>query len=185
MGLNRVSERLHRWATGWMALGATAVFVLFVAFVLPRMTGGGDTAVPIPDVMFTYSAGTLYQIADALGEAGRSEYIRARFTFDVVWPVVYTSFLVMATSWLTTFAFPATSLWQKANLLPLAAVLFDLLENLAASLVMARYPAKTAVIAELAGLFTLVKWVLVGAAFVVLVGTAVQALRRKIQSPKS
>jgi len=184
MELNKVSERLHRWATGWVALTATAVFVLFVALVLPRVAGGGDTAVPTPDTMFTYSADTLYQIANALGETGRREYIRARFTFDVVWPVVYTTFLVMAISWLTAFAFPAVSLWQKANLLPLAAVLFDLLENLATSLVMARYPAKTAVIAQLAGLFTLVKWVLVGAAFVVLVGTAVQALRRKIQSPQ-
>lgn len=174
------SERLYRLATGRVTLAGTALFVLFVTVVLPAWTGqDGETAVPTPDLMLTYSATTLYQIAGQLGESGRADYIRTRFTFDVVWPLVYTFFLVTAISWLVRRGFCQTSIWQKANLLPLAAALFDLLENVSTSLVMARYPAETAVIAELAGVFTLVKWLLVSASFVALATVAFRAVFSK------
>ncbi len=182
MGLDSISRRLHRWSTGRAAVAATAVFVVFAALVLPRITDGGDSAVPTPDIMLTYSAAALYHIAGVLGETGRNEYIWARFTFDVVWPVLYTAFLALTIGWLTDYAFAPASLWQKANLLPLAAALFDFLENVSTSLVMARYPQETAVIAELAGLFTLVKWIMVAICGVALAFTAVQAVRHKTKT---
>jgi len=47
------------------------------------------------------------------------------------------------------------------NLVPVAAVGFDFLENTATSLVMARYPADCPLAAALAPGLTLVKWILV------------------------
>lgn len=55
-----------------------------------------------------------------------------------------------------------------ANLAPLLGMVFDFLENSAASLVLARYPQQTPVVDALAPAFTFIKWVFVGGSFFLL-----------------
>lgn len=182
----RFSERLIWLSKGWLALAALVIFLLFTALVLPGQAAGSDErtgGARQPDTSLFYSADELYSMAEAFGAEGRQAYIRARFTFDVVWPVVYGFFLVTAISWLAGSAFPPGSsgaLWRRLNLVPILGVLFDYLENLSTSLVMARYPAQTPVVDLLAGPFTLVKWVFVGGSFVVLVAVASAAVARRV-----
>jgi hypothetical protein len=52
---------------------------------------------------------------------------------------------------------------------PLVGALFDYLENSAASLVMLRFPIKTPVVDLMAPVFTLLKWLFIGASFGLLV----------------
>ncbi|MFN2219203.1 MAG: hypothetical protein ACK2UA_11400, partial [Anaerolineae bacterium] len=83
-----VSDWLRRASTGWVALSALVVFFLFAALVLPGQSAtaeqvAGDAG--SPDTSFYYSAKELYQMAQAYRAEGRSAYIRARFTFDLVW----------------------------------------------------------------------------------------------------
>jgi hypothetical protein len=177
----QISDWLRRLSTGWVALSALVIFLLFSALVLPQQatkaeqeTGGADS----PDTSFFYSADDLYRMAESYGEQGRQAYIRARFTFDLVWPLVYTFFLVTAISWVFSRAFAPDSPWQWANLAPLLGALFDYLENLSTSLVMLRYPDQTAVVDLLAPVFTALKWSLLGASFVLLVGGIVIAVWR-------
>jgi hypothetical protein len=178
----RLSDWLRRVSTGWVALAALAIFLLFTALVLPRQSrlaeavskGAGS-----PDTSFFYSAGELYRMAKAYGPAGRAAYVRARATFDVAFPLVYTFFLVTAISWTFDRAFAPDSRWQRANLAPLIGALFDLLENTAASLVMARYPAPTDIAAILAPAFTLLKWVFVTGSFALLFAGIVVAVWRR------
>jgi hypothetical protein len=177
----RVSKWLRQMSTGWVTLFALAVFLLFSALVLPRQSASapqGSDAVGSPDLSLYYSPGDLYRMAEAYGEEGRARYIQARFTFDLVWPLVYTLFLVTAISWLFARAFPPDSGWQRANLAPLLAALFDLLENVSTSLVMLRYPDPTPVVDGLASVFTLLKWGFVAGSFVLLVGGVGVALWR-------
>jgi hypothetical protein len=47
-------------------------------------------------------------------------------------------------------------------------VILDYLENIAASLVMVRYPSPTAVVDRLATVFTMMKWIFVGGSFALL-----------------
>ena len=169
----RISEWLRRISTGWVALSALLIFLLFSALVLPQQaakaaqeTGVSDS----PDTSFFYSASELYRMAESYGDQGRQAFIRARFTFDLVWPLVYTLFLTTAISWVFGRAFAPDSRWQRANLAPLLGVLFDYLENLATSLVMLRYPEQTAVADVLAPVFTALKWSLIGASFALLLG---------------
>ncbi len=169
--LTRLSRFFHRIATRPVTMLAWAVFLLFALVVLPLQAAKAtpqEQAAGAPDTSLYYSAEELYAMAGAYGEAGRASFIRAHFTFDVVWPVVYTLFLMIAISEPVGRAFPVDSWWQRANLLPLAAALFDLLENASTALVMARYPAQLPVIASLAGVFTAGKWLLVFANFLVL-----------------
>lgn len=171
----RLSDRLHQISTGKVTLAALVIFLLFTALVLPGQAADADEIAgdaETPDLSLYYTADELYQMAQAYGEEGRAAYVRARFTFDVVWPLVYTFFLVTALSWLTGRVFPADSVWQLANLAPILAALLDFLENLATSLIMWRFPIQTPVVDLLAGPFTTLKWLFVSGSFVLLVAAA-------------
>ena len=168
---NRISDWLHEVSTGRVTLAATVIFLLFSVLVLPRQAAVTETEIESaesPDMSFYYSADDLYRMADGYGEQGRRAYVRARFTFDVLWPLVYAAFLGTAISWVYSRAFQAGSSWQRANLVPVLGALFDYLENLSTSLVMVRYPQQTVVIDRLAPVMTVVKWVFVSGGFIVL-----------------
>lgn len=156
-----------------MTLLGIVVFAVFIVWVLPgqaeqaeAITGDAGS----PDTSFFYPPSELYDMAEAYGEDGRAQYVRARYTFDVVWPLAYLLFLATAISWVFRRFFAADSRWQLVNLMPVAGVVFDYLENAAASIVMSRYPATTPVVDWLATVFTMLKWVFVQGSFVVLLG---------------
>jgi hypothetical protein len=178
----RISDWLSRVSTGWVALAGLIIFLVFSALVLPqqatraeRDTGSADS----PDMSFFYSPSDLYQMAEAYGEQGREAYVRARFTFDLVWPLVYTLFLATSITWVFGRAFAQDSRWQRASLAPLLGAMFDYLENLSTSLVMLRFPASTPVVGLLAPAFTVLKWSFLGASFVLLFGGIVVGFWRR------
>jgi hypothetical protein len=178
----RLSGFLHSISPGWVVILALLLFVSFTALVAPAQAElaesyAGDAG--SPDLSFIYSTGDIYRFAELYGERGREAYIRARFTFDLAFPAVYTLFLTTALSWLSRRAFSPGSRWQRANLSPILAMLFDYGENVSVSLVMARYPERTPVIDWLAPAFTFLKWVLVGASFLLLLVLAAMALLRR------
>jgi hypothetical protein len=184
----RFSSWLYRVSTGWVALAALLIFLVFSALVLPRQASRAEQETgdaPSPDMSFYYSAGDLYDMAEAYGESGRAAYVRARFTFDLVWPLVYALFLTTAVSWIYDRALPAGSAWRLVNLLPLVAALFDYLENIATSLVMLRFPEPTAVVDVLAPVFTMVKWSLLGISFVLLFGGCIVAVWRRARADRA
>jgi hypothetical protein len=171
-----ISDWLHQVSNGWVALSALAVFLLFSALVLPGQAARAETdtgGAGSPDTSFYYSVDDLYRMAEVYGKRGREAYVRARFTFDVIWPVVYTAFLSTAISWVYVRAFTPDSRWQRANLAPVLGALFDYLENLSTSLVMVRYPDRTPGVDILAPVFTSVKWVFVNGSFVLLLAGVV------------
>lgn len=170
--MGKISEWMHRISTGRITFLALVIFLLFGALVLPAQSRQAEQAsggAGSPDTSFFYSAADLYQMAESYGEAGRAAYIRARFTFDLVFPLVYTASLATALSWLIRRAFKPGSAWQLANLAPVLGAIFDFLENISAALVMGRYPAQTPVAAWLAPVFTFIKWIFVGGSFALLV----------------
>ena len=177
----RFSDWLRRVSKGWVALSALLIFLIFSALVLPQQPTKAEqeTASPeSPDPSFFYWPSDLYRMAEAYGEQGRQAYIRARFTFDLVWPLVYTLFLTTSISWVLGKVFAPDSRWQRANLMPILGALFDYLENLSTSLVMLRYPEQAAVVDALAPVFTALKWLFLGASFLLLfAGVAVAAWR--------
>jgi hypothetical protein len=181
--LTRLSLWLANFSTRWTALISVVIFTLFTVFVLPSQSSSSmaqSSQTGSPDLSFYYSPAELYNMAESYGEEGREAYIRARFTFDLIWPLVYGFFLVVTISWLLKIAFPANSIWQRANLLPLFGVLFDYLENISTSLVMGRYPAQTPIVGWLAGIFTALKWILIGGSFIMLVALMLLAILRKV-----
>lgn len=154
--------------SGWAALAGLLFFLAFMVTVLPgQSTAAGEAAgsAGSPDMSFLYSPSDLYSMAEAYGPEGRAAYIRARYTFDIAWPLVYGFFLFTSIGWVFR-RIREGSLWmQRARLVPVCAVVLDGLENLSASLVMARYPQTTPLAAAMAPVFTVLKWTLVGGSF--------------------
>jgi hypothetical protein len=167
--LKRLSFWLSQFSTSWLALLALLVFILFTSLVLPAQDDENASGAPTPDLSIYYSAQDLYRWAEAYGPLGRQEYIRARLSFDVIWPLVYTFFLVTAISWSYKRIAAPESLWQYLNLLPVLGMSFDFLENFSTSLVMLRFPQQTPVLASLAGVFTMVKWILMSVSSISLI----------------
>lgn len=168
-------KKLSAWVTkisaGWVTLMCLVIFLLFTALVLPSQAAEAESyssEIGSPDTSFYYSAKTLYQFAEAYGPQGRSAYIRARLTFDVVWPLVYLAFLTTSISWAFYKAGRSGRFWGQLNLVPVWGVFLDYLENGAAAVVMARYPYLTQILPSLAGIFTALKWIFIGGSFAVL-----------------
>jgi hypothetical protein len=164
--LKQFSDWLYTITTGWLTILAVIVFILFSALVLPGQSRSApQTEAGTPDLSFYYPAQELYHMAEALGQAGREAYIRARFTFDLVWPLVYTFLLVTTISWVYQRVVAAESPWRLINLLPVLGMCGDYLENISTSLVMWRYPLSTFVLDWMAGVFTALKWLLIAGSF--------------------
>jgi len=182
----QLSSWCYRAVNCPVLVAAVIIFVFFLVVVLPGMAGGlselAGTDVS-PDTSFIYSAEELYGMAEMYGEEGRSYYIYSRFTFDLIWPAAYLFFLAASVSYLFRYLHPNNH-WRLVNLLPFAGAVFDILENSAASLVMYRYPLPTAVIAQLAPIFTFIKWFFIVLSFLALVAGFVLSLLRLLQNKK-
>lgn len=174
-----LSKFFYRISTGRAALAATVLFLLFMALVLP---GQAESAAEYsegagsPDQSFFYSAEDIYAMAEAYGPEGRQAYIRARFTFDVIFPIFYMIFLGTTISWAFSRAFQEGSRLRTLNLFPVLGLLFDYGENIAASIVMAQYPAESPLAASLAPVLSMIKWFFVNGSFVVLAIGLIAAL---------
>lgn len=180
--MKKLSLLLYRVSKGWVAIIGLIIFAFFIAAVLPAQAekaaetaNGADS----PDASFFYSAQQLYHAAEMYGEVGRAAYIRARWTFDVVWPLAYTFFLVTAISWFVSRLTTAESWWRLLNLFPITGMIFDFLENMATTIVMSRFPLTSAIAVNIAPFFTLVKWFFVNGSFVVLLVAILVLIFRK------
>ncbi len=143
------------------------VFILFISQVLPRVSAYttktiGDLA--SPDTSFFYTAKDLYTMAKTYGESGRKAYVWLRWTFDVVWPFIYTSFLLIWTMKLTSYVKGKKGL-NSLFLLPTMAMILDFLENIGATIVMGRYPSTSGIIAHITPMVTFFKWITLSASF--------------------
>jgi len=158
----------------WFGLLSTIVFVLFIIIVLPQQSNLASSygLIESVDTSWFYNAKDLYQIAESYGSSGRQFYIYQRWTFDLVWPFVYFSFIFS----LSALLYKSIGL-SKINRWILSFVWlgigFDFLENIMVSLVMFRYPALTFIIADFAGTATSLKWIFIGLGFLVLILLAI------------
>ena len=166
--LIKISNWLLKISTTWLMIASLLAMVLFMIFILPAQAAGSSSETGTersPDTSFFYTPDDLYQMAQEYGPNGRQAYIQARWSFDLVFPLVYTAFLALGISWFFQRLEGWGNFWKLTNLIPVLGGFFDLLENTATSLVMGRYPAETWLIASAASLFTPVKWILVSAGF--------------------
>ncbi len=158
--------RFIKW---YHVLVFTLLFLIFMIFILPNEAAASSAngIEQSPDTSIFYTSQTLYRLADEYGEAGRDFYITQRFTFDLIWPIVYGLFLISSVGFLTYRI--NNPKYKQIFLLPLLAMLFDYLENISVSITMSRYPSLTPIISHLAGFMTLFKWLILMLAVIALI----------------
>ncbi len=183
-GFKQFSNWCYRVVSTPVIAGSIAVFMLFMLLVLPKMAGRLSEMTGVaqsPDTSFIYSTADLYAMAEAYGPEGRAYYIYQRFTFDLIWPLVYLLFFLALITLLYRHL-PSTSSWRLVILLPFAGVLFDLLENSGAAYVMYIYPQTAPLIAPLVPLFTFFKWLFIGLSSMAILAGVVNLLLKKIST---
>ena len=164
-----ISAWLLKLSSTWLMIASLLLMIGFMIFVLPAQAAdavqesGSERS---PDTSFFYTPEDLYQMAEDYGTNGRRAYIQARWTFDLIFPLVYTCFLAVGISWFIQRLAGWADTLKLTNLLPLLGGLFDLLENSAATLAMSRYPGKPLILLNAASIFTPIKWVLVSMSFI-------------------
>ncbi len=158
------------------------LFMSFIIIVLPMEAAKSEALglVESIDTSFFYTASDLYRIAENYGEQGRTFYIRQRFTFDLIWPLVYAQFILIA----SVYFYKKTKLLKASWLLyvSLVAAGFDYLENIMTSTVMLRFPQVTPVIDDFAGISTLLKWSTLSLSFLILIFLMIAAAYTQLKT---
>lgn len=162
---------------GWMdklAAGKTVALLLSLTFFLMFLINSADlpNSVPgikdaakgggLPDMLPFYTSEKAYDALEGLGSEGRKAYLGFLTTFDMVFPLVYSLALSATLALILRAVFPASAGLRKLILVPLAAGLFDYLENSAIIMMLLNYPSHLKTVASAAGYFTLGKWSLTG-----------------------
>lgn len=180
--MNSISGWFYKISNGWVALAFLAVFILFSVLTLPGQSSLSEDysqGAGSPDTSLFYSGSEIYQMAGEYGEEGRTAYLTARWTFDLAFPLIYTGFLITSISWMFCKILKSESRWRLLNLVPVLAMVSDLLENSMSSLVFGMYPVHS--FGEiLAPIFTPVKWLLVVSSFFLLILGVIMLAAKKV-----
>ena len=157
------------------------IFAVFTATILPSEAIRGVEAglTESIDTSILYSVEDLYSIIGGYSRQVRLAYIYQRFTFDLIWPIVYGLFILVTTLYLLI----KINL-KRLNLLiyfPLAAVMFDFLENISVSILMFIYPFRINALALLASIFTTLKWITLSYSFIQIIILIVFLIIMKIK----
>jgi hypothetical protein len=144
----------------WIILLSWLVFIMFIVIVLPAvaMTSYERGLLESIDTNFSFDSSRIYPIVASYGEAGRAYYIRQRWTFDLVWPLLYGRPLYLM---MNKFLFALN--WKKLSFikyLPLLAILFDYLENIVFTILVLNYPVIFNFLPVIGVNFSLIKWIL-------------------------
>ena len=167
--LIKISRWVHQISTTWLMISSLLLMAVFLSVVLPAQAANSSQEIGSdrsPDTSFYYTPEDLYQIAGEYGEDGRQAYIRIRWTFDLIFPLIYTTFLAIGISWFSQRLTGWGESWKLLNLVPIFGGVLDFLENSATSLVMASYPVKSSILLVSASIITPLKWVLVSGSFI-------------------
>lgn len=161
---------------GWLFVPLAIMLVVVMPGAeadLKKLSGGFG---PL-DLLLFYSPNTAWKYLDAYGPMGRQLYLFLELTADLAYPVFYTLFLWAVTLWLMrkTTGRP----FQRSWLLPVLPFCFDILENAMLCLLLLFYPEKPILLALLASVFTLLKWVSIAVLAVLLLYLAIQVLNQK------
>lgn len=168
-------KRVDKWQT---KVVVTVIFLLFISNVLPYVSSMTNEVTGVsesPDTSFFYQSEKIFEMAEAYGESGRDFYILIRWTFDVIWPMVYGSFLYVMMRWIQR-----GYKLNKLTLLPIAGVVFDFIENICATFIFWAYPTRLEWLATVIPFVTMIKWIAIGISFAVIIVGFLIKVRKKI-----
>lgn len=162
------------------------LFALAINMLLPQMSAMIISANGIdvtPDSDFWYDSERLSEIRDMFSQEGKTAYVQTRFTFDFLWPLIYTFFFVSCIGYMMKSK-ERSLLIQVIYLLPFIAIALDIIENILCSLYFMSIGGEY--IAPLASVASSLKWIgifmVFGIILILLVSKIFTLFRNKIIS---
>ena len=169
--LEMVKNKLARIANGRILILLFLAALPFLAFVFPyrntalSIVSGREK--PTLDSDVHYDATYAYDLFGSLEKKGRRLYAWSEITADLIFPLIYAFFL----SLLIIYIFERTSFTKPQQflaMLPFLMLLFDYGENILIAFMLFDYPERHNAIAQVASVFTKLKWSLFGLSFAVI-----------------
>ena len=153
--LKKISDRLYSWTKGWLILLSIFIFLILANLKIfdPNLVSQSL------DGQIFYSAQTAFNTIDAYGIKER-EQMQWIHVLDFFLILIYTSMFTMILSWLLERCFDPTSKYRLLNLVPLLGGLFDVTENIWIMILIQVWPAQPKLIAWLAAIFTIGKYLM-------------------------
>lgn len=157
---------------------SSIVFGVFMVVVLPMISYINQRYIGVsfsPDTSFFYTSHHFYQMIDLYGDQGRNLYIIIRWTFDLIYPLVYGLFLIMVLYHVHMNKSKAmTLLW-----FPLLGVIFDYGENIVATILIGVFPKQLNALVYMMQVFSLLKWLFIGLSLVMIFYQLYRMIRQK------
>lgn len=116
----------------WQALLSALLFLLALNVLLPVMSNASGN-ITTPDSDFFYNSIRLKEIGETYSHADVLAYTKTRFTYDLLWPLIYGFYMVSTIAYMTN-SWKNVSLLKLLYTLPFIAVFFDFIENILCSL---------------------------------------------------
>jgi hypothetical protein len=156
-----------------------AIFLVFMVWILPSVAAANANAglTESIDTNFSFNPELIRDIIISYGADGRQFYLVQRWTFDAVYPLAY-GLPLSFSLWGLLF----TSKYQRWSWLGMGAALFDYLENIAFSLIMLGYPSLPLWAITFAVGLSMIKWILLGSSFLMVMVLSVLKLIRLISA---
>ena len=168
------------------AITFSLLFVGFLILVLPRVALYTQSQIGVeesPDMLLFYGKEEFYSMLEAYGQSGRNLYVLLRWTFDLIWPLVYGLFLLATIGYLAKDF--QKNKQKKLLVSPLLAVGFDYLENILASIHMLIYPNRIEFLVPVLNLVSILKWGFLVLGFFIFFGLLMYNLFRIITAKRN
>jgi len=170
--MKRLVEYIQKIATGKTVLKffipAMAVYGIMLLYTIPRV---GQYA-PKMKLFDLLPAGYSFEYANellfVLGVEGRELYLYLQLPMDFIYPGLFAVSCCLLLSWLFTKSLNSSSKMFYLCFVPLAAGLFDYLENIGIILMLRSYPDITESLVSITSILTILKSAFTTAFFVLL-----------------
>ena len=158
---------LTRLATGRNVLILLALYLLFPLFFLPSagkalQEASGQADYQPLDLRPGFSPDEAWQALEVLGPDGRQSYLRSETIMDVAYPLTYGFFFALLISFLFQKIGRRFERFAWLAWMPLAAMLFDFLENMGIVNLIHHFPERADGWAQLASIAGIIKFAFFG-----------------------
>jgi len=158
---------ISKFSNRYTLLILATIYGIFAGYIMPKSIESAQGDGPL-DLLFSYAPETAFAHVESYGEMGRAAYIKFSLIADTAYPVIYTLLFMVIISLLATKLWPARKGLQRLALVPLLALVFDLCENQNIVSMLKSWPETNEKTAQMASLFTSLKWTSIGVSFAVI-----------------
>lgn len=170
--MKKVSTFFYNRANGYLTLGFLAMQFAFSGAILPYFQKQFDPDLTrgLMDLSFGFTPERGYSILESYGEEGRKVYFFVESFVDIIYPIIYTTAFVLLVSFLFKKNNWNTGKIAILNIVPLAGMVFDMLENFGIIQMLRAFPEKVEFWAKFASNAGLVKWGFAGITILLALG---------------